>query len=150
MELTDSLKTLLIETAKSRKGSARRFFMARTVKELGPGGQPRAARERRWGRRTMRKGRHELDRGVPCVDAFALRGRKRAAEHLPNLLTDLDSGVFASLRWVRQKALQNWHIISQSRRLLAGRLQQGACMLIAMLTHHICERTHALLRGGMV
>ena len=33
MELTDSLKTLLIETAKSRKGSARRFFMARTVKE---------------------------------------------------------------------------------------------------------------------
>jgi hypothetical protein len=89
MELTDSLKTLLIETAKSRKGSARRFFMARTVKELGPGGQPRAARERRWGRRTMRKGRHELDRGVPCVDAFALRGRKRAAEHLPNLLTDI-------------------------------------------------------------
>jgi transposase InsO family protein len=57
---------------------------------------------------------------------------------------------FASLRWVIQKALQNWHIISQSRRLLAGRLQQGACMLIAMLTHHICERTHALLGGGMV
>ena len=38
MELTDSLKTLLIETAKSLKGSARRLFMARTVKELGPGG----------------------------------------------------------------------------------------------------------------
>jgi len=89
MELTDSLKTLLIETAKSRKGSTRRFFMARTVKELGPGGQPRVARERRWGRRTMCKGRPELDSGVPCVDAFALRGRKRAAEHLPNLLTDI-------------------------------------------------------------
>ena len=57
---------------------------------------------------------------------------------------------FASLRWLIQKALQDWHIISQSRRLLAGRLQQGACMLIAMVTHHICERTHALLRGGMV
>jgi hypothetical protein len=48
MELTDSLKTLLIETAKSLKGSARRLFMARTVKELGPGGQQRAARELRW------------------------------------------------------------------------------------------------------
>ena len=89
MELTDSLKTLLIATAKSLQGSARRLFMARTVKELGPGGQQRAARELRWGRMTIRKGMHELDSGVICVDAFALRGRKRAEAHLPNLLTDL-------------------------------------------------------------
>jgi len=38
IELPDSLKTLPIETAKSLKGSARRLFMAHTVKELGPGG----------------------------------------------------------------------------------------------------------------
>src|SRR5215475_5322836 len=56
MELTDSLKTLLIETAQSLKGSARRLCMARTVKELGRGGQQRAARELRWGRMTIRKG----------------------------------------------------------------------------------------------
>jgi hypothetical protein len=91
MELTDSLKTLLIETAKSLKGSARRLFMARTVKELGPGGQQRAARELRWGRMTIRKGLHELNSGVICVDAFALRGRKRAEAHLPNLLTDIQA-----------------------------------------------------------
>jgi Rhodopirellula transposase DDE domain len=91
MELTDSLKTLLIETAKSLKGSARRLFMARTVKELGPGGQQRAARELRWGRMTLRKGLHELASGVICVDAFALRGRKRAEAHLPNLLTDIQA-----------------------------------------------------------
>ena len=91
MELTDSLKTLLIETAKSLKGSARRLFMARTVKELGPGGQQRAARELRWGRMTIRKGLHELDSGVICIDAFALRGRKRAEAHLPNLLTDIQA-----------------------------------------------------------
>jgi hypothetical protein len=89
MELTDSLKTLLIETAKSLKGSARRLFMARTVKELGPGGQQRAARELRWGRMTIRKGLRELHSGIICVDAFALRGRKRAEVHLPNLLTDI-------------------------------------------------------------
>ena len=89
MELTDSLKTLLIETAKSLKGSARRLFMARTVKELGPGGQQRAAHELRWGRMAIRKGLHELASGVSCLDAFALRGRKRAEEHLPNLLTDI-------------------------------------------------------------
>src|SRR6516162_5378345 len=86
MELTDSLKTLLIETAKSLKGSARRLFMARTVKELGPGGQQRAARALRWGRMTIRKGMHELDSGVICIDAFTRRGRKRAEAHLPNLL----------------------------------------------------------------
>ena len=89
MELTNSLKTLLIETAKALKGSARRLFMARTVKELGPGGQQRAAHELRWGRMTIRKGLHELASGVSCLDAFALRGRKRAEEHLPNLLTDI-------------------------------------------------------------
>ncbi len=38
MELTGSLKSLCIETAKSLKGSARRLFMARLVQELGPGG----------------------------------------------------------------------------------------------------------------
>jgi hypothetical protein len=91
MELTDSLKTLLIETAKSLQGSARRLFMARTVKELGPGGQQRAARELRWGRMTMRKGMRELATGVICIDAFALRGRKRAEAHLPNLLTDMQA-----------------------------------------------------------
>jgi Rhodopirellula transposase DDE domain len=91
MELTDSLKTLLIEAAKSLKGSARRVFMARTVKELGPGGQQRAARELRWGRMTIRKGMRELATGVICIDAFALRGRKRAEAHLPNLLTDMQA-----------------------------------------------------------
>lgn len=91
MELTDSVKHLLIETAKSLKGSARRLFMARTVKELGPGGQRRAAHELGWGRMTIRKGMHELDSGLTCLDAFSLRGRKRAEEHLPNLLTDLQA-----------------------------------------------------------
>jgi len=91
MELTDSLKTLLIETAKSLKGSARRLFMARTVKELGPGGQQRAARALRWGRMTIGKGMHELASGVICLDAFTRRGRKRAEEPLPHLLTDIQA-----------------------------------------------------------
>jgi Rhodopirellula transposase DDE domain len=89
MELTDSIKTMLIETAKALKGSARRLFMARTVKELGAGGQQRAARELGWGRMTIRKGLRELDSGLVCLDAFILRGRKRAEDHLPNLLSDI-------------------------------------------------------------
>src|SRR6516162_11207823 len=38
---------------------------------------------------TMRQGLHDRASGVICVDAFALRGRKRAAVHRPNLLTDI-------------------------------------------------------------
>ena len=63
--------------------------MARTVKELGSGGQLKAEKELGWNRQTIRKGMHELESGVNCVDAFALCGRKRAEEHLPNLLSDI-------------------------------------------------------------
>ncbi len=89
MHLTDSLKTLFRETAKTLKGHARRRFLAQTVKELGPGGQRRAERELGWNRETIRKGLHELDSGLICIDNFAARGRKRAEEHLPNLLIDI-------------------------------------------------------------
>jgi Rhodopirellula transposase DDE domain len=91
MELTDSLKSLFIETAKALKGSARRLFMARTVNELGAGGQRRAERDLGWGRMTIRKGTHELESGFICLDAFAARGRKRVEVHLPNLLRDLSA-----------------------------------------------------------
>ena len=93
MELTDSLKGLFIETARALTGSARRVFMARTVKELGPGGQRRAERELGWNRATIRKGTRELESGFAIVDAFALRGRKRAEERLPHLLADLTAVV---------------------------------------------------------
>jgi hypothetical protein len=35
------------------------------------------------------KGRHELESGVQCIDAFNARGRKRVEERLPNLLGDI-------------------------------------------------------------
>ena len=89
MELTDSLKSLFIETARTLKGSARRLFMARTVQELGQGGQRLAQRELGWNRETIRKGTHELRSGFTCCDAFHLRGRKPAEAHLPNLLQDI-------------------------------------------------------------
>ena len=89
MELTDELKTLFIETAKVLKSSERRIFMARVVKALGKGGQRRAEKELGWNRRTIRKGTHELESGLRCVDYLSGRGRKRAEEHLPNLLDDI-------------------------------------------------------------
>jgi hypothetical protein len=89
MNLSDSLKTLFIETAQTLKGHARRRFMAQAVKELGPGGQRRAERELGWNRETIRKGMREVKSGLICLDNFTARGRKRAEDHLPNLLTDI-------------------------------------------------------------
>jgi len=89
MELTDSLKALFIETAQALKGAARRLFMARVVETLGSGGSQQAERELGWNRVTLRKGRHELESGLICLDACSWRGRKRAEERLPNLLEDI-------------------------------------------------------------
>jgi hypothetical protein len=89
MELTEEVKELLTKTANDLQGSARRLFMARTVRALGEGGQRRAEEELGWNRGTIRKGEHELKSGLVCVDGFQLRGRKRSEEHLPDLLKDL-------------------------------------------------------------
>jgi hypothetical protein len=89
MECTDSLKALFMDTVRSLTGSARRICMARTVKALGPGGQRRAERAFGWSRVTIRKGTHELERGVTCLDAFTARGRKRVEDPLPALLADI-------------------------------------------------------------
>ena len=63
--------------------------MARTTKELGPGAQRKAAAELGWNRETIRKGTHELESGLTCQDAFGARGRKKAEELLPDLLSDI-------------------------------------------------------------
>src|SRR5207237_9367461 len=87
--MKEYVKSFLMDRAKQLKDSARRMFMARIVKETGSGGASRAERELGWNRKTIRKGTHEVESGLVCVDAFGARGRKLAEEHLPNLLVDL-------------------------------------------------------------
>jgi hypothetical protein len=89
LELTDSLKALLQETGERLKGHERRRFMAHIVDELGPGGQRLAERELGWNRGLIRKGKREVDSGIVCMDAFALRGRRLSEERLPNLMADI-------------------------------------------------------------
>jgi len=88
MELTPEEKEVHSQTAQVLKGSARRMYMARVVSLWGRGGQARAERDLGWNRHTIRKGLRELKTG-PIQDNFAARGRKRAEEHLPNLLADI-------------------------------------------------------------
>ncbi len=89
MQITDEFKTMCLETAKQLQGSERRLFMARIVKSLGKGGQRRAAQAFGWSRDTIRLGMHELTSGFRCQDNLSGRGRKRAEEHFPHLLTDI-------------------------------------------------------------
>lgn len=91
LELTDSLKVLLQETAERLKGHERRRFMAQTVDELGSGGQRLAERELGWNRGLIRKGKREVEHAIVCVDAFELRGRKLTEVRLPNLLADIQT-----------------------------------------------------------
>ena len=89
MQLTESLKKLLNETAQQLKGFYRRRFMAQTVLELGKGGQFLAERELGWNRRTIRKGMSELKSGITCVDNVSARGRKSRENRLPRRKEDI-------------------------------------------------------------
>ena len=91
LQLTDGLKSLLIETAKNLAAHQRRRFMAQTVQELGYGGQRLAEKELGWNRDLIRKGTREVESGIVCLDAFQTRGRKPVETRLPNLLEDLKS-----------------------------------------------------------
>jgi hypothetical protein len=86
---SEGIKSLLRNTAKKLKGSARRLFMAETVLQYGPGGQRWAQRDLGWNRSTIRKGMRELKSGIVCQDGFSLRGRKASEERLPSLLADI-------------------------------------------------------------
>lgn len=91
LSLPEGIKVAVQYAADKMTGSARRVFMAKTVKVLGRGGQRWAERELGWNRGTVRKGTHELESGFECVDAFNARGRKQAEAHLPNLLDDIEA-----------------------------------------------------------
>ena len=70
--LTEHLKSLYKKVAEKLQGSDRRQFMAEVVKGLGIGGQTVAERELGWNRRTIRKGRKELESGEAIIDRFWL------------------------------------------------------------------------------
>ena len=91
MKLSQAEKELHQETVKELKGSAKRLYMARVAKTLGRGGPSLLKRELGWNRETIRKGSRELKSGLICYDNYAARGRKRAEEHLPNLLADIEA-----------------------------------------------------------
>jgi hypothetical protein len=88
--LNEAVTDALQFAADHLKGSDRRMFMAKIVEALGQSGQRWAERELGWNRGVIRKGQGELENG-PWPDNFSARGRKKAEEHLPNLLEDIQA-----------------------------------------------------------
>jgi hypothetical protein len=87
IELSAGLKDTLCFAAEQLKGSARRVFMAKTVQAIGRGGQRLAERDLGWNRGTIRQS------NIVSLDAFHLRGRKKAEEHHPQLLEEIQQVV---------------------------------------------------------
>ena len=90
MELTPAICKLLNEAQTGLKGYARRHFMAETVKTMCDGNALKAERELGWNRKTIKKALDEWEGQFCYIDRGYLRGRKRAEEHLPKLLEDME------------------------------------------------------------
>src|SRR5262249_20979549 len=78
----------------------------------------------------------------------ALRPSKKDTEEV--YLNTWTLAFFAVLCCLTQKTMQDRPIIAQFGCFLAGHLQQGACMLIAVLAYYIGECVPLLLGRSMV
>jgi hypothetical protein len=89
MIITHNLVKIFKSGANKLNGSKKRQFMADVANELGFGGQRACEEQLGWCRNTIRKGQHEIKSSVTCIDYYAGRGRKKAEEKNPNLLSDI-------------------------------------------------------------
>lgn len=91
MIITQEVREWLNETKAALKGYARRHFMADTVQTMCEGSPMKAERELGWNRKTLRKALAEREGGFCYIDQGHQRGRKKAEEHLPTLLDDINA-----------------------------------------------------------
>lgn len=89
LKLTNEVKSVIQRAIELLNGASRRTFMASVVLQMGHGGQRQASLELGWNRGVIRKGLHELQSGIICVDAYSARGRMRCEDHLPYLEKDI-------------------------------------------------------------
>lgn len=89
MEITPEIRVMLNETRDNLSGYKRRHFMAQVVETMLDSSPMRAERELGWNRKTLAKALDEYRGGFCFIDRYHLRGRKRAEEHLPTLLDDI-------------------------------------------------------------
>jgi len=86
---TERSDALLRLAAQRLTGLQRRLFVAEVTLQWCGGNARRAERRFCWGRETVRKGLHELQQGIHCLDNFQARGRPRLEDTHPQLAQDI-------------------------------------------------------------
>jgi hypothetical protein len=87
--VSERYDALLRAGAKRLCGHQRRLFMAEVTLQLCGGNARQAERRFGWGRETVKKGLHELQQGIRCVENFTARARGRCEEDNPQLAADI-------------------------------------------------------------
>jgi len=90
-EISETLKSIIKNTAEKLSGFERRIYIAEITIELLDGSTRKAEREFGWGRKTVEKGMMELTTGIECVDNYSARGNKKTEEKMPELKEDIRS-----------------------------------------------------------
>jgi transposase len=70
-------------------GHQRRLFQAQVCLTLCCGNPRQAERRFGWGRHTVRKGLHEYQSGIRCLENFQTHGRRRTEDQNPQLAQDI-------------------------------------------------------------
>jgi len=89
MDITPEIRVMLNETKDNLSGYKCRHFMAQVVETMLDGSPTKAEKKLGWNRVTLAKALNELRGGFCFIDHYHLRGRKRAEDHLPALLDDI-------------------------------------------------------------
>jgi hypothetical protein len=84
--LTEDMIETIQSAAQLLTGHKRRRFQAETSLRYCNGSARQAEKLFGWGRAAVDTGLHELRTGIRCLDAYELRGRKKAEELCPELI----------------------------------------------------------------
>jgi len=90
-EISDTLKSIIKNTAKKLSGAAKREYVAEITIELLDGSARKAESELGWSRKMVDKGMMELTTGIRCMDNYSARGNKKTEEKIPELADDIRS-----------------------------------------------------------
>ncbi|MEA3282385.1 MAG: ISAzo13 family transposase [Euryarchaeota archaeon] len=90
-EISDTLKSIIKNTAEKFGGAAKREYVAKITIELLDGSARKAESKVGWSRDMVKKGMGELTTGIGCVDNYSARGNKKTEEKMPELEEDIRS-----------------------------------------------------------
>jgi len=148
VNISSKMREFWQQTRKQLNGQTRRLFMALVITDIGRGGAAWAKRELGWDRTPVRKGLHELESGVVCLDNVRMCGRKGFSSKLPQLDDDLCAigeassqtdptfrttqlyrrltaaeGMLRCARFLDQEAPESGHEIQQTKKAIYTRVQ---------------------------